>query len=118
MKKREKILAGIVGGFLLLFIIGFGARGVFVKPLEAVDKQTKIIREKIDKANVLRREYFDAEDQLKSIAQRTFSTSLDEASARSGEMITHQIALAGLNEADFTRLPVGTRRMRGANEIG
>src|SRR5688500_18071146 len=33
-------------------------------------------------------------------------------------MITKQIALAGLNEAEFTRLPVGPRRFKGGSEIG
>ncbi|HVK58873.1 MAG TPA: hypothetical protein VM735_08850 [Candidatus Kapabacteria bacterium] len=118
MKKREKILVGIVLGFVAIFVLGFGVKGFFVKPLKDVDKQTTLIREQINKINVERRAYFDAEDSLKKVAQRTFSTDLNQASARSGEMITKQIALAGLNEGDFTRLPVGPRRFKGANEIG
>lgn len=118
MKKREKMLAGVVLGFVALFVLGFGIKGFFVKPLNDIDKQTALIREKINKINNERREYFDAEDGLKKVAQRTFSTELNQASARSGEMITKQIALAGLNEADFTRLPVGPRRFKGGSEIG
>lgn len=118
MKKREKILAGIVLGIVALFVLGFGLKGFFVKPLKDIDKQTALIREQINKINNERRAYFDAEDALKKIAQRTFSTELNQASARSGEMITRQLALAGLNESDFTRLPVGPRRFKGGSEIG
>jgi hypothetical protein len=118
VKQREKILAGIVAGFVGVFVIGFGVKGFFVKPLKEIDKQTGLLREKITKINNERREYFDAEDALKNVAQRTFATELNQASARSGEMITKQIALAGLNEADFTRLPVGPRKLKGASEIG
>lgn len=118
MKKREKILAGIVVGFIAVLVLGFGIKGFFVKPLKDIDKQVALIREKINKINGERRDYFDAEDGLKKVAQRTFSSELNQASARSGEMITKQIAHAGLNEADFTRLPVGPRRFKGGSEIG
>lgn len=118
MKKREKILAGIVFGILGVFVLGFVIKGFFVRPLEEIDKQTALVREKLEKINKERRDYFEAEDRVKAITQRTFAPEINEASARSGEMITHQIAQAGLNEADFTRLPVGPRRMRGASEIG
>lgn len=118
MKKREKILAGIVLGFVALFVLGFGAKRIFVRPVQEVDKQIALLREKLAKINNERREYFAAEDALKKVAQRTFATELNQASARSGEMITKQIALAGLSESDFTRLPVGPRKLRGGSEIG
>lgn len=118
MKKREKILAGVILGLIGVFVLGFGVKGFFLKPLKEIDKQTTLLREKINKINQERRDYFDAEDALKKISQRTFATDLNQASARSGEMITKQIALAGLNDTDFTRLPVGPRKMKGASEIG
>lgn len=118
MKKREKILAGIVLGFVAIFVLGFGVKGFFLKPLTDIDKQTAVIREQLAKINKDRRAYFDAEDALRKVAQRTFATDINQASARSGEMITKQIALAGLNDSDFTRLPVGPRRFKGGSEIG
>lgn len=118
MKRSEKLLAGLVGGLVGVFALGFGLKGFFAKPLAEIDKQTAALREKLAKINQERRDYFSAEDGLKLVAQRSFATDLNQASARSGEMITKQIALAGLNEADFTRLPVGPRRLRGASEIG
>ena len=118
MKKREKILTGIVAGIIGLFVLGFGIKGFFLKPLREIDKQTAVINDKIAKITQERREYFSAEDSLKSITQKTFSPDPNEASARCGEMITRKIAAAGLSESDFTRLPVGSRKLRGASEIG
>ena len=51
MKKRERMLAGVVLGFVALFVLGFGIKGFFVKPLNDIDKQTALIREKINKIN-------------------------------------------------------------------
>lgn len=118
MKKREKILAGIVLGFIGLIIVGFLLRGFFLSPLKKIDQQTKLLRDKITKVNKERKEYFDAEDALKEITSRTFAIDINQASARLGETLTKQIAQAGLNEGDFTRLPVGPRKLRGASEIG
>ena len=116
-EKAEKILAGVVAGIFGAILLGFGVRGFYVKPLR-IDKQTAGIRDKIEKINQERRDYFVAEDALKAITQKTFSPDSSEASARSGEMVTRQIAAAGLSEADFTRVPAGSRKLRGASEIG
>src|SRR4051812_26875827 len=99
MKKREKILAGLVLGLIGIFVVGFGLRAFFLKPLKEIDKQTVLLQEKIGKIDQERREYFAAEDTLKKISQRTFSTDLNQASAHSGEMITHEIAAAGLSDS-------------------
>ena len=118
MKPREKILAIIIASSVAVFVIGFGLKGFFLKPLRELDKQTAALSDKLAKIHQERRDYFSAEESLKEAAQRTFATDLNQASARSGEMITRQIAVAGLSESDFTRLPVGPRKLRGASEIG
>lgn len=118
MKSREKILAGAVGGLVLVFVVVFGIRAVFLAPLRDLDKRTAAVREKINKIQAERRAYFSAEDRLKDITRRTFADTIDQASARSGEMLTGQIVTAGLEESDFTRLPAGPRKLRGASEIG
>lgn len=118
MNRRERILATAVASCAGVFVLGFGIKGFFMKPLAAIDKQTAVLREKLGKIEAERRDFFAAEDALKAITQKTFSTDLNEASARSGEMMTKLLAQAGLNEADFTRLPFGPRKMRGASEIG
>ncbi len=118
MNQREKVLVGIVGSMAALFVIVLGGRAMFVKPLKDADRKVNDMRGKLKKLNALRREYFAAEDYVKSVTQRTFSHDLDEASATSGELVTHSILEAGLSEVDFSRLPVGPLKYRGAREIG
>jgi hypothetical protein len=118
VNQREKLLTGLVGGIAVLFIVGFGFRWVFLSPLKEVDKKIALARERLGKIQAERRNYFAAEDRLKQITRTSFADTVDQASARSGEMLTKQINAAGLEEADFTRLPLGPRKLRGASEIG
>ena len=118
MNPREKKLAVAVGGLVAVSLIGFGGRLVFIKPLREVDSKIAGVRLKLDKLNADRRAFFAAEDAMKKVAQITFSDNLDQASAKSGEMLTRTIINSGLREADFSRLPVGPRKLRGAQEIG
>jgi hypothetical protein len=118
MNAREKLLASVIGSLLGIFVFGFGIRALIVQPLREIDKRTAVVREKIEKIKTERRNYFAAEDRLKTIAATTFADSVDEASAKSGEALTKKILLSGLEESDFSRLPVGPRKLRGANEIG
>jgi hypothetical protein len=118
MNKREKTLAGTIGGLIGLLLAVYGIRVVIVKPVREVDKKIAAARERISKIQADRRAYFAAEDRLKAITIRTFDDTVDQASARSGEMLTRQIIAAGLSETNFTRLPAGPRKMRGASEIG
>lgn len=118
MSRREKILAGAVGGTLAFLLLFVGARTWFKTPLHALDVRISAARGKISKIKSERLIYFNAEDRLKSISQRTFADTIDQASAQSGELLTRQILKAGLAETDFTRLPVGPRKLRGASEIG
>jgi hypothetical protein len=118
MNQREKILAGIVGGIAGIFILGFGVRALLFKPLQQIDKRIAAARERIGKIQAERRSYFAAEDQLKASTLRTFADTVDQASAQSGELLTSQILKSGLHEDEFTRLPLGPRKLRGAQEIG
>jgi len=118
MNAREKLLAGIVGGLVGVAALGFGARVIVVKPLREADKKTATLRDKLEKLKNERRAFFAAEDQVKRFTARTFSDRLDEVSAKSAEMLTRQILQAGLHETDFSRLPAGPRKLRGAQEIG
>jgi hypothetical protein len=118
MTPREKSLAIAIGSILVLAAGGFGLRAFFLKPLQKIDKQTAVLKEKLEKINAERRAYFAAEDLVKKFAQRSFADDLGQASAKSGEMLTKEILLSGLKENDFSRLPVGPRKLRGAQEIG
>jgi hypothetical protein len=118
MNRREKILAAIVGGLACMAVLGFGVRALMIKPLREIDKKTALLRDRLDKLRGERRAFFIAEEEVKKTAQRTFDFDLDKASAKSAELLTQQILLAGLPEMEFTRLPFGPRKVRGAQEIG
>ncbi|MGB0580551.1 MAG: hypothetical protein ACPGVU_12670 [Limisphaerales bacterium] len=118
MNQREKTLLTIIGGLVGLFVIGFGARSMFVEPIKDADRQVRGAQQKLEGLRKQQREYFANEDYVKSVTTRTFSHDLDEASAKSGEVLTRTILQAGLSETEFSRLPVGPIRHRGAREIG
>jgi hypothetical protein len=115
---REKKLLWIVGGIVGLAVVIVGGRAFLLKPLRDIDKKTAVLREKLQKVNAERHAYVTAVGAVERFAQRTFSDQIDQASAKSGETLTKQILLSGLHEADFSRLPVGPRKLRGASEIG
>lgn len=120
MNRREKILVAAIGGLVAVFAGGFGVRAFLLEPLKKIDRQTATLREKVDKLKGERRTYFVDEERMKEIAQRMFSDDLDQASARSGELLTGQILRSGLHDPDFTRLPIGPRKLGGGSvsEIG
>lgn len=118
MTTREKTLASVVAGLGGLLVVAVGLQALFLRPLKARDKDIAHLRGRLASLNQERRAYFAAEDQVKRAAQRTFAHTVDEASAKCGELLTRTITHCGLAEADFTRLPVGPRRLRGAQELG
>jgi|YelNatPaOPRAMG01_1025707.scaffolds.fasta_scaffold00868_14 hypothetical protein len=118
MTTREKTLAMVVAGLGGLLVVAAGLQALFLRPLKLRDKDIANLRSRLASLNQERRAFFQAEDQVKRAAQRTFAATVDEASAKSGELLTRTITHCGLAEADFTRLPVGPRRLRGAQELG
>ncbi len=120
MKPREKLLLFGILGFVGVFGLGFGLKTILTKPLKAADQRNAGLRGKLNKLKEERRAFFEAEDRVKSWTQRTFADSVDDASARSGAVLTQLILQSGLPETAFTRLPVGPRRIRakGDMEIG
>lgn len=118
MNRREKLLALSIGATVLLFGSAYGLRALLTKPLKEIDKKTAALREKLGKIAAERNAYFTAEKQVKHYAQLAFSDQVDQASAKSGEMLTQQLLQCGLRESDFSRMPVGPRKLHGASEIG
>jgi hypothetical protein len=118
VNQREKALAITVGGILLALVAVVGLRVILLKPLKTIDKNTAILRDKLAKISGERRTALAAQQQIEAFVKRTFSDQVDQASAKSGEMVTKQILLSGLRESDFSRLPIGPRKLRGASEIG
>lgn len=118
MNKREKNLALIIGSLALLFLGFFGVKIVLFKPLQEIDRQTALLRDKLRQVNNERRNFFASEDYIKSVAQRTFGNNTDVATAQAGKMLTDLILRLGLAESEFTRTPSGPRKLRGAQEVG
>lgn len=118
MNPRERNLLIGVSSLVGIMALGFGLRYVFAKPLQELDKQIGVVRTELNKVNTERRNFFVEEDKVKALTQRTFSDNLDQASAKSGEMLTKLILQSGLEESDFTRLPISSGKLRGAHEIG
>ena len=118
MRRREIILLGAVGCMFLLFLGAYGIRVVFVKPLKELKSQIAALRDKVRQGNEDQRAYLSADKYLKDMAPRLFGREADAATADAGKMLTEQIVRLGLQESQFSRLPVGPRRLRGAQEVG
>ncbi|MBI2946415.1 MAG: hypothetical protein HYY23_02140 [Verrucomicrobia bacterium] len=118
MNKRERVLALAVGCIALLFGGVFGVRYLVIKPLQSIDRQTALLRDKLRQIHDERRAFFAAEDDLKRLAQTSFGTNADVATAHAGKMLTDLILRLGLSESEFARTPVGPRKLRGVQEVG
>ena len=121
MNKREKFLAFGIAGLVGLFVFGYVLKGAFMKPLKERDKKIASVREQLDKVQAERRAYFTHEELVKAFAQRIFSDQVEQASAKSGEVLTRLILQSGLREGDFSRMPLGPSKpgpTTNALEIG
>jgi hypothetical protein len=118
MNRRKKILGLSIGSLAAVFAGIYGLQVVFINPLKDLDRQAQAQRDRLHQINDERRAYFTAEDSLKSVVQRSFGRDADTASAEAGKMISDQIVRLGLQESEFSRLPVGPRKFRGAQEVG
>lgn len=118
MNKREKLLWLIVGSLALLLVGFIVIKILFLKPLQEIDRQTTLLREKLRLIHEEGRAFFSSEDYIKRTAQTTFGGNADVATARAGKMVTDLILRVGLPESEFARTPVGPRKMRGAQEVG
>jgi len=118
MKSGEKLLLGIVGCLLVLFLGGYGVRIALVKPLKELKGQIGALRDKLHQLNDEEEAYARAKRYIEATAPRLFGGDADTATAEAGKMLTDQIVRLGLQESQFSRLPSGPRRLRGAQEVG
>lgn len=118
MKRRTRLLAigalVIVGGWLAVLVV----RSFVTAPLRAVDDQIAGLREKLAASARERADFMQAESFLRGMAGRTFGNSPDTASAEVADLLTGHILRVGLQESDFTRIPVGRHKLPGAVEVG
>jgi hypothetical protein len=119
MKRRESLLLGLVGGLLALFVGVAGLNVFFVKPYKNLKTQIAGLRLKLDQTQHDREAYLKDGQYLTNTAPRMFATDPNIATAEASKMITDQILRLGLQDSQFSRQPVGPRRVRGnAQEVG
>ena len=118
MNQREKTLVALAGGVCLLFAGGYGFKTFWLDPLREADRQNAALRDKLKQADDERRAFFSADDYIKGLAPLLFGAEADAAAAQAGKMLTDQIVNLGLPESQFSRSPVGPRKLRGAQEVG
>jgi len=101
-----------------VFLVVFGGKAVFLKPLTEIDRQTAVLKERLDKLQQDWRAFFTAEDFLKQTGKRSLGAKPDQTASRTGEMLAEAINKTGLAQTEFSLVPAGTRRLRGGSEIG
>ncbi len=118
MNRRTKILAWGALGIAAFWLVALGIRGFVMAPLVTLDGQISQLQAKLVDAQEERQKFVAAEKALGKIGGRTFGTTPDLVAAELGALLTKQVLQAGLEESDFTRLPVGEQRLPGAVEVG
>jgi len=104
-------VAGLLAG-------GFVLKALINRPLKALDAQILQLRVRLNALQKERQEFIKADTEIRAHASRFFAGTPEEAEASLGARLTAQIVRVGLREADFTRIPVGRRRLAGAEEVG
>lgn len=118
MNKRTRLLAWIALSAAGLLALGFALKAVINRPLKSLDNQILQLRVRLGALQREREEFLKADAHVRANAGRLFGAATEEAEARLGALLTAQIGRAGLRETDFTRVPVGRRRLPGAEELG
>lgn len=118
MNKRTRLLAWFAIGVAGLLVAGFVLKAVINRPLRTLDNQILQFRVRLSSLQKERQEFLKADAEVRAGAGRLFGSRAEDIEARLGALLTAQIVRVGLREADFTRIPVGRRRLPGAEELG
>ncbi len=118
MDKRTKLLAWAALGTAVLLFGGLLLRGLVVGPLRTIDDQIRQYEAKLASLQKARRDFLATENQVQTAAAKAFGAGRVAAEANLGALLTQRIVQVGLHEAQFTRAPIGHRRLFGAEEIG
>lgn len=118
MNKRTRLLAWSTLGAAGLLTGGLVLQAVVSRPLRTLDGQILQLQVRWNSLQKERQEFLKAEAEVRAHAGRLFASQAEEAEARLGALLTAQVVRVGLREADFTRIPVGRRRLPGAEEVG
>lgn len=118
MNGRTRLLAFVALAGALLGVLALVVKTFVLAPLVPVDEQIARLEDRLADAAKERRSFLAEEGHLRGLAPRTFGNSPDTAAAELSSTLTGQILRVGLHESDFTRIPIGERRLPGAVEIG
>ena len=118
MNRRTRLLAWAALGVAGLLAGGFAFRAIVNRPLQALDGQILQLQVRLSSLQKERQEFLKADAEVRTNASRLFAGQAEDAESRLGAQLTAQIVRVGLREADFTRIPVGRRRLPGAEEVG
>lgn len=118
MNKRAKTLAVAALGIAALWLVALGLRALILAPVRSIDAQIVQLQARLESARQDRNAFLTAETFLRTLPARTYGPTPDLATSEMGTVLTRQILQAGLRESDFTRIPVGERRLTGAIELG
>ncbi len=118
MNRRSRMLAWIAVTIAGLMGGGFLLKAIINRPLNKLDAQILQLNTRLSGLNKERQAFLTADNEIQAYASRLFATRVEEAESRLGALLTAQIVRVGLREADFTRIPVGRRRLPGAEELG
>ncbi len=118
MNKRTKVLAWLALGTAGLLFGGLLLRGMVVGPLRAIDDQIRQYEAKLASLQQTRRSLLTTQTQVAAAAAKAFGAGMVAAEANLGALLSQRIVQVGLDEARFTRDPLGHRRLFGAEEIG
>jgi len=118
VKPREQLLLAVVGTLVGVALLGLLIKVAVVDRVRSMDASIASARGALAKLKDEQRAFQSADDKLKSFAKTTFADSVEQASAKSGEMLTKIILQSGLHELEFSRTPFGPHKLRGGEEIG
>lgn len=118
MSRNTRLLAWAALGVAGLLAAGFVLRALINRPLRTLDGQILTLETRLNSLQKERQAFLKADAEVRAHADRLFASQAADAEARLGALLTAQIVRVGLKESDFTRIPVGRRRLPGAEEIG
>jgi hypothetical protein len=118
VNKQTKLLAWVALGTAGLLFGGLLLRGLVVGPLRTIDDQIRQYEAKLVSLQQARRSLLTTQTQVEAAAAKAFGTGMVATEANLGALLTQRIVQAGLHEAQFTRDPLGHRRLFGAEEVG
>ncbi len=113
LNRRERILAWSVGSGLLLLVGHAIIKKIILDPAAGLRAETHGLELEWNEFQEREIQARSAQVELDDVARRTFGEDPDQVAARAGEYLGKLILHAGLNDGEFTLLPLASTRLRG-----